>query len=326
MGAVLLTVTPAWAGPAGVPTPRPARTSQRVVLDRVVAVVNDEIVLGSELRRTTDRHPLLREALSQLPPTATDAQVEAAAAEVESKVLDELIHMILVRAEAKRFDIEVSDEDVDRALPNVAGQYGITVEELRKQVEQSEEYTSWAEYKDELRDQLLQLQVSRALANWSVSEAQVREHYRKMTKDESAKVEVEQLSFLPTNAEKAERDRAYAAAQAAARRLREGETAAAIAEQIGQGGDVERTISRGDVAPALEDAVFAAQKGAIVGPIASGQGYVVFRVVDHVASAALTYEEAKERIRDQLENEAFFKAEQDLRNQLRAKAHVDVRL
>jgi len=296
------------------------------VLDRVVAVVNDEIVLGSELRRTTDRHPLLREALSQLPPTATDAQVEAAAAEVESKVLDELIHMILVRAEAKRFDIEVSDEDVDRALPNVAGQYGITVEELRKQVEQSEEYTSWAEYKDELRDQLLQLQVSRALANWSVSEAQVREHYRKMTKDESAKVEVEQLSFLPTNAEKAERDRAYAAAQAAARRLREGETAAAIAEQIGQGGDVERTISRGDVAPALEDAVFAAQKGAIVGPIASGQGYVVFRVVDHVASAALTYEEAKERIRDQLENEAFFKAEQDLRNQLRAKAHVDVRL
>ena len=326
MGAVLLTVTPAWAGPAGVPTPRPSRTSQRVVLDRVVAVVNDEIVLGSELRRTTDRHPLLREALSQLPPTATDAQVEAAAAEVESKVLDELIHMILVRAEAKRFDIDVSDEDVDRALPNVAGQYGITVEELRKQVEQSEEYTSWAEYKDELRDQLLQLQVSRALANWSVSEAQVREHYRKMTKDESAKVEVEQLSFLPTNAEKAERDRAYAAAQAAARRLREGETAAAIAEQIGQGGDVERTISRGDVAPALEDAVFAAQKGAIVGPIASGQGYVVFRVVDHVASAALTYEEAKERIRDQLENEAFFKAEQDLRNQLRAKAHVDVRL
>ena len=88
MGAVLLTVTPAWAGPAGVPTPRPSRTSQRVVLDRVVAVVNDEIVLGSELRRTTDRHPLLREALSQLPPTATDAQVEAAAAEVESKVLD----------------------------------------------------------------------------------------------------------------------------------------------------------------------------------------------------------------------------------------------
>lgn len=328
--ALLVGVTGLLAGSAhaapAVPTPRPARSAQRVVLDRVVAVVNDEIVLGSELRRTTDRHPLLREALQQLPPTATDAQVEAAAAEVETKVLDELIHMILVRAEAKRFDIAVSDEDVDRALPNVAGQYGITVDELRKQVEQSDEYESWAEYKDELRDQLLQLQVSRALANWSVSEAQVREHYRKMTKDESAKVQVEQLSFLPKTAEKDERDRAYGQAQAAARRLREGEKATAIAEQIGQAGDVERVIARGDVAPALENAVFDAEKGAVVGPIASGQGYVVFRVVDHIAAAALSYDEAKERIRDQLENEAFFKAEQDLRAQLRAKAHVDVRL
>lgn len=320
----LAIATPAWAAPA-VPTPRPARQSRRVVLDRVVAVVNDEIVLLSELTRSSDRHPLMTEAMQRLPPNATDAQVEAAAAEVEGKVLDELIHMILVRAEAKKFDIEVGDEDVERALPNVAGQYGISVEELRKQVEQSEQYESWDEYKNELRDQLLQLQVSRALANWSVSEAQVREHYRKMTKDESAKVQVEQLTFLPKSAEKADRDKAYGAAQAASRRLRAGESVATLGEQLGQA-DVARTIGRGDVAPAIEDAVFAAQKGAIVGPIASGQGYVVIKVLDHVASAALTYEEAKDRIRDQLENEAFFKAEQDLRNQLRAKAHVDVRL
>jgi hypothetical protein len=76
----------------------------------------------------------------------------------------------------------------------------------------------------------------------------------------------------------------------------------------------------------LEDAVFAAKPGEVVGPIASGQGYVVYRVVAQVEAAALGYEEAKERIREQLENEAYFKAEQELRQQLRAKAHVDVRL
>ena len=71
LAAVLATATPAWAGPAGVPTPRPSRTSKRVVLDRVVAVVNDEIVLGSDLARKTDRHPLLAEAMSRLPANAT---------------------------------------------------------------------------------------------------------------------------------------------------------------------------------------------------------------------------------------------------------------
>ena len=88
----------------------------------------------------------------------------------------------------------------------------------------------------------------------------------------------------------------------------------------------KRTVGRGDIAPALEDAVFAAQKGAVVGPLGSGQGYVVYRIVEQLESAALGYEEAKDRIREQLENEAYLKAEADLREQLRAKAHVDVRL
>ena len=88
----------------------------------------------------------------------------------------------------------------------------------------------------------------------------------------------------------------------------------------------DRTISRGDVAPALEDALFAAKAKQVVGPIASGQGYVVFTVDEHLESAALSYEEAKDRIREQLEQEGFFKAQAEMRQQLRAKAHIDIRL
>jgi parvulin-like peptidyl-prolyl isomerase len=88
----------------------------------------------------------------------------------------------------------------------------------------------------------------------------------------------------------------------------------------------ERAVARGDIAPALEDAIFSAKAGQVVGPLASGAGYAVFKVLEHQASAALSYEEAKDRIRDQLENEAFIKAQSDLRQQLRAKAHIDIRL
>lgn len=311
------------AAPAGKPRPR---RNTRVLLDGIVAVVNDEILLLSELERATARHPLLREALAQLPANATDQQIERARADVEAQVLDELIHTVLCRAEAKKFEIEVSEADIDRALPNVAGQYGISVADLRKQVESSDEYESWAEYRGELRDQILQLQVSRQLASWSVSEAQVREHYRKMTKDESDKVEVEQFTFAPQGSEPADRDRAFTQAQSVARKLREGVAAKAIAAELGISDDLAKTIGRSDIAPALEDAVFDAKDGAVVGPLASGQGYVVFLVVEHVAAAALGFEQAKDRIREQLEGEAFLKAEKDLRNQLRAKAHVEVRL
>jgi peptidyl-prolyl cis-trans isomerase SurA len=312
--------------PTAAPTPKPARRQvARMPLDRIVAVVNDDIILKSDLARATDRHPMLREAMSQLPTGTPEAQVQARRREVEVLVLDELIHIVLIRAEATRFDIKVTDQDLQAALNNIATTNNLSIEELRKQVEASDEFESWAEYTGELQDQILAVRVSQMLATFSISEAQIRDYYRKMTKDESAKVEVEQFTFVAKSADTAERDRAFAAAQAAGRRLREGEKGETLATELGREDDFERTIGRGDIAPALEDAVFAAKEGAVVGPLASGQGYVVFRVVKQLASAALGYEQAKDRIRQQLEDEAYFKAEQELRAQLRAKAHVDVR-
>jgi peptidyl-prolyl cis-trans isomerase C len=312
---------PAGSGPA--PAKRASRGRQQ--LDRVVAVVGDDIVLGSELRRTTERHPLLQEALAQLPRNASAGTIEEKRRDVEAKVLDELIDIVLLRNEAQKFDIKITEKDVDRATEDIARQYGMTVADLRRQVEESVEYGSWADYRDEVRDQILQYKVPHYLATWSVSEAQVREHYRKMTKDESAKVEVHQYVFNPPSQGSADRDRAFAAAQAVSRRLRNGEEPGKLAEELGKAAS-ERTIGRGDVAPALEDALFAAKEKNVVGPLASGQGYVVFIVDQHLESAALSYEEAKDRIREQLEQEAFFKAQAEMRQQLRAKAHIDIRL
>src|SRR5690606_7676613 len=141
---------------------------------------------------------------------------------------------------------------------------------------------------DEVRDQILQYKVPHYLATWSVSEAQVREHYRKMTKDESAKVKVHQFQFNPPSQQSADRDKAFAAAQAVSRRLREGADPAAVAEELGKVAS-ERTIGRGDVAPALEDALFAAKAKQVVGPLASGQGYVVYTIDEHLESGALSY-------------------------------------
>jgi len=310
----------AWPAPSG------AAPSGRVELDRVVAVVGDQIILYSELSRQTARHPLLQEAMQQLPQNASAQLVEQKRRDVEAKVLDELIDLELLRAEGRRFELRVTEQDIDQALPNVAAQYGLTVAELRQQVEASEEYASWGEYRADLRDQIIQYRVAQLLATWSVSEAQVREHYRKMTRDESAKVRVEQFTFAAASADREDRDRAFARAQGVARRLRDGETPADVVTAIGYEVETERTIGRGDIAPSLEDPIFAAQVGAVVGPSASGQGYVVFKVIEQLESAALSFEEARDRIRDQLEAQAFYKAELELRRQLRAKAHIDIRL
>lgn len=321
MGAAIGTVV------AGAPARSAAAAPvSRVSLDRVVAVVGDEIILMSQLARASARSPLMQEALATLPPSTPAEVVEARQREVEARVLDDLIDLELMKAEADRFELTANDDDVERALPNISAQYGLTVEELRAQVVASEEYATWAEYREDLRDQIVQYKVAQYLATWSVSDAQVREHYRKMTRDESAKVEVKQFVFAASSSEPEQRDKVLARAQAVVRRLRDGEDPDAIATALNYDTELARTISRGDVAPTLEDAIFAAKDNAVVGPLASGQGYVVFKVVGHQASAALSFDEAKARIRAQLEQEAIIKAEQELKRQLRAKAHIDIRL
>ncbi|MCB9704309.1 MAG: peptidyl-prolyl cis-trans isomerase [Myxococcales bacterium] len=314
-------------GGATLLAPRPA-AAEPELLDRVVAVVDDDIVLLSHLDRSVRSSPQLQEALQMLGPGATEQQLEQKLKETRIVVLDELIDTVLIKKEAAKFQITASEADIQRYLQQLAaGNNYPSVAELRKAVIASGEFGSWEEYRQDIRDQITVYKATSMLANWAVTEAQMREYYRKMARGEDARIEVDRFVFAQAGQGSGARDEAFARAQGIARRLRAGEASDAVIAELG--GDPEeyrRTIARGEIAPLLEDALFPATTGEVVGPLASGQGYVVFRVVRHLASEVLSYEEAKEGIRQKLEADAYEKAEREFRQTLRSKAHIDIRL
>lgn len=296
------------------------------LLDRVAAVVDDEIVLLSEVDRGVRSSPQLAEAIQKLGQSATEQQIEQKLVEIRALVIDELVDTTLIRREAAKFQITASEADIQRYLQQLASGNGYkSVSELRQAVVASGDFGSWDEYRKDIRDQITVYKATSMLATWSVTEAQVREYYRKMARGEDARVEVDRFVFTPEGDDAAARDSAFVAAQTISRRLRDGEAGEAVASSIGQEG-VRRAIGRGEVAPSLEDAIFAARPGEVVGPLASGQGFVVFKVVRLRASEVLSYEKAKDAIRARLEAEAYEKSERDFREKLRSKAHIDIRL
>jgi peptidyl-prolyl cis-trans isomerase SurA len=315
------------SGGAAVVAPATA-AAEPELLDRVVAVVDEDIVLLSHLERSVRSSPQLQEAIANLGPGATEQQLEQKLLEFRQLVLDELIDTVLIKKEAAKFQITASEADIQRYLQQLAASNNYpSVPELRKAVVESGEFGSWEEYRQDIRDQITVYKATSMLANWAVTEAQMREYYRKQARGEDARVEVDRFVFAPTSTGSAARDEAFAQAQGLARRLRAGEASEKIAAELG--GDVEdyrRTISRGEIAPQLEDALFPATAGEVVGPLASGQGYIVFRVVKHLESEVLSYDEAKEGIRQKLEADAYEKAEREFRQQLRSKSHIDIRL
>lgn len=303
----------------------PARAGD--LLDRVVAVVNDEVILLSELEVAARGSPALQERIAQLGQTATQQQVDQIVREERANALNDLVKNMLVKKEAQRFQIEVSEGDVERYLGSMAKMNGFqSTPELKKAVEESGEYGTWSDYKDDIRDQLIVYKTTQSLANFAVTDAQVREQYRKMTRGEESKVEIERFLFTSDEATSQARDLAYTKAQVTARRLRSGEAVDAVATELGLAGKTRKTVARGEVAPAVEDAIFAAAQGAVVGPLETGQGYLVLKIVQHMTSDVLSFEQAKEKIRAALEEEAFTKAAEEFRNGLVAKAHIDIRL
>jgi len=298
------------------------------LLDRVVAVVDDEIIVLSHLDRSVRSSPQLQQAVQSLGPNATETQLEQLLKEMRQVVLDELVDTVLIKKEAAKFQITASESDIQRYLQQLAtGNNYATIQDLAKAVIDSGEFGSWEEYRQDIRDQITVYKATSMLANWAVTEAQIREYYRKEARGEDARIEVDRFVFVADGSSSSDRDSVVARAQGVARRLRAGESSEAVASSLGDDpAALRRTISRGEIAPQLEDALFPAVEGEVVGPLASGQGYVVFRVVRHLASEVLSYDEAKEGIRSRLEAEAYERSEREFRQQLRSKAHIDIRL
>jgi peptidyl-prolyl cis-trans isomerase SurA len=306
--------------------PAEARGEGPVRLDGIAAVVNDEIILLSELDDALAIDPRLQEAVQALGPNPTPAKVALVTAEIRQKVLDDYIDRKLVLMEGVRLGISPGQREVDAYLDRVAkGNEMGDIAGLRKAVEESGEYGTWEEYVNKLREDIIWYQTTQVLVNWSVSDAQVREQYRKLARGEDEKVEAFAFDFRPARDDAPSRDRARALAESIVRRLQSGDDVAAIATELTQDDEPVR-IARGELPPTLEDALFAAKDGSIVGPLPSGQGFRVYKLIKHLASDVVPFEQAKDAIRAQLEFEAEERARADFSRTLRAKAHIEPRI
>jgi len=111
-------------------------------IDHIVAVVNDDVILRSELDDALERvHRQFQGR--QLPPENV----------VEKQVLDRLVLLKLQVQTAEQNGVRVSDGDVDQALQHMASQNNITMQQLRDTI--TNEGLSFAEFRDNIHDQLV---------------------------------------------------------------------------------------------------------------------------------------------------------------------------
>ena len=127
-------------------------------LDRIVAVVNDDVILQSDLdsavRSIQQQYAGHTE---QLPPMNV----------LQQQVLDRLVLMRLQLQKAGDQGVRISNDDVDQAVASVAQQNKLTPDQLRSAVEQSG--ASFAAFREQLSDQITVQRLHESVVHDSVT-------------------------------------------------------------------------------------------------------------------------------------------------------------
>ncbi|MEZ5564622.1 MAG: peptidylprolyl isomerase [Gammaproteobacteria bacterium] len=256
------------------------------LLDGIAALVNDGVVLKSELHDETARIVTrLQQQGTQLPPQEM----------LQHQVLDRLIIQQLQLQRAAKLGIQVSDEALNQALGTIAQRNNTTLSELPGLL--AREGVDYATYRRELRDQITidQLRQRDVLQRINVTPVEVDSYLARQQGKASQREEYllsHILIGIPANASPTQIETAEKLANEVYQRLQNGEDFAKLAvsyssgQQALEGGSLDWL--RGNELPSIfADVVPGLAKGQVSEPIRNASGFHLIKLVDRRGDAAI---------------------------------------
>ncbi|ADL07837.1 PpiC-type peptidyl-prolyl cis-trans isomerase [Thermosediminibacter oceani DSM 16646] len=214
---------------------------------------------------------------------------------VGKEALDYLVSQKIIDLEAKKQNINVSEEDIQRELEKVYEYYG--GEEAFTQNLQMSGY-SLEEYK---KDLAMDIKIKKLLEpKISITEEEIKSYFEENKDNFAREKQVRARHILVENEEKANEVIA---------KLKSGEDFAELAKQYStdtatkeKGGDLG-FFGRGDMVKEFEEAAFSLKVGEISSPVKTQYGYHIIKVEEIKEAQEANYEESKDKIKDILLNQ-----------------------
>lgn len=304
----------------------PGTASAADVVDRIVAVVNDDIILLSELAAFSA--PFEERAAQE----AADPVGRALARrEVRAKLLDELVGDRLVEDEARMLGLNVSEREVDGEISRIRRENNLSDSEFQRQLRM--QGLDERMLRDQLRRQKLRSKVLevRVQPRVVISDAEIRRYYEEnFTNDDEVRVRMISKK-IPQAASRAEVNKVELAVRALRDKILAGADFGEVAKQEtegsnpSQGGEIG-WVRRGDVAEEIERVAFRLQADEVSEPFVLGAGIHILQVMERRSHPPKPFEEVKDRIRGMLFSRAAEKEYFRWVAELKTKAFVETRL
>ncbi len=252
--------------------------SSAKLVDGIVAVVNNDIILTSELERqwrlVTRSNPKLA--------SATPEELK----QIKMQLLRKMIRERLAEQEIKRLKIIVSDSEVDRAIERIKKENGLSDAQLKMVL--SQDGQTFDQFRDQIRKDIERSRLLERVfkAKTVISDEQIDQY---LAQNQDTVKERRHLAVIvfPFHEGMSEKDMAKLkeAADKVYRRLQKGESFAKLARRYSRGptakdgGDIGY-ISTDDLAPALEKATRGLGPGETTPVIQTDGGYYILKLLD----------------------------------------------
>lgn len=306
-----------------------ARAEDRSLVDKVVAVVNESVILSSELRMRVA--PLAAE-LQNVSDKRERARRQS---KLESGALDDMINEELIHQAAVESKLEVSAKEVQNALEEIKRQNKLDDNQLAEALRM--QGYSLASYRSDVRKQILRMRAINMLVRprVTITDDDVKAKYDEMSRRSAAISKVRLSHVLIALPQKPTEQQLSAAKDKAAMVVNKARSGSKFSELAEKFSDDERTkpiggdlgwIERGSIDTEWEVVVFSMSKGETRGPISGPSGLHVFHVTDVEQTAQKKFDEVKEKIRNDLYRREMDRQTKLWLDELRKKAHIEKKL
>ncbi|MGH8555023.1 MAG: peptidylprolyl isomerase [Gammaproteobacteria bacterium] len=247
-------------------------------LDAIIAVVNDDVVMASEINRMFERVKAELQQRGDPPPDAA----------LRRQVLERLIVMKIQLQLAGQTGLKVDDDTLNRAVSNIAAENGMPLARFREAVER--DGYDFAQFREDIRNEIIisrlrQREVSNLV---HVSDREIDNYLATQVQQDTIEMEYRLAHILvttPQAASEEDTEKARKKAEMLLRRVRAGEDFLRIAAE--SSGDPPQALDSGDlgwrkageVPTVFSEAVTSLREGETSDVIGSPSGYHIIKLL-----------------------------------------------
>ncbi len=286
------------------------------VMDRVVAIVNDDIITLKEVEKYV--HVERQSRFSSVDEYVRNLQLR--------DKLDVFVENLLIIQQAKKMKLDVQDKEVDGYVKNIKKKNLITDNELLEQLKK--ENISYKDFVDGIRRSMLRSKViARATSQQVLTDDKQLKQFYDAHQEEYRQEEFRIRHIFISTQRKDGAERAHAAFNLLVKGKAFDEVAREYSDEptAAQGGDIGY-VKKEELIPDLLNAIKLLVPGSHSNIIRTGYGFHILQLVDAKKGEVVPFDDVKEKIRDRIVQDASEKRYKEYIKKLREASYIEVKI